>query len=207
MSARAAAVLVAVAAVAAAAGCRDRDALPGIDWQQMIAQPSLRPYEASELFSDGRAMRSPPLGTVPRDEPFGDPALLEGEVDGRPVEELPVPLTRELLERGRWLFETYCATCHGAEGDGRSAVAENMEFRKPPSLVTAPVTGMPPGRIYRVATYGYAFMPAYRAELDVVERWAVVAYLRALQLRREVRFAELPPELRDEARRALEGAR
>ena len=187
--------------VLAAAGCEG--VFPEIDWQQMIDQFKFQPFEACRYFADGRAMQTPPDGTVPHDRVVGRPALTTGVVDGRYVDAIPVPLTRELLSAGRFGFQTYCAACHGLDGSGASPVATNMELRKPPSLLTEPVRSFPPGRVFQVASEGYGLMPSYSVELSTRERWAVVAYLRALQLSQAVKLSALPPAVRAEAEHTL----
>jgi mono/diheme cytochrome c family protein len=187
--------------VVAVAGCEG--VLPSFDLQQMNDQYKVQPYEATTLFADGRGMQPPPLGTVPHDRVVGNPALTAGVADGRYVEHMPLPLSRPLLATGRFAYETYCAACHGLDGSGRSAVAHNMELRKPPPLVAEPVRSFPDGRIFQVATEGYGLMPSYAIELSTRERWAVVAWLRALQLSQSVALDALPPPLRRDAERAL----
>ena len=184
------------------AGCEG--VLPGIDWQQMNEQHKYQPYEACEYFADGRAMQAPPLFTVRHDAVVGQPALTDGRVDGHYVTSIPLAIDRDLLSQGRFAFETYCATCHGLTGDGHAAVVQNFELRRPPSLVTTEVQAFPPGRIYQAISHGYGLMPDYAHQLAPEERWAVVAYLTALQRRQSVKLDELPPELRAAAERALE---
>lgn len=198
MSGRALALVV---AAVAAAGCEG--VFPSFDLQQMNSQYKVQPYEATELFPDGRGMQPPPLGTVPHDRVLHDPALTSGRAGGGYVDRIPVPVTRELLATGRFGYETYCAACHGLDGSGRSAVARNMELRKPPPLVADPVRGFPVGRLFEVASDGYGLMPSYAIELSARERWAVVAWLRALQLSQAVSLDELPSALRSDAERAL----
>ena len=177
--------------------------LPEPDLERMLAQRNYRPYTAAPFFADGRAMRPPPEGTVDRQQVIGQPALTDGAVGGRYVTASPVPVDRPLLERGRDRFNIFCATCHGVRGDGRSEVARHMELRKPPSLISEPVTGFPPGRVYRVISVGYGLMPSYAAALPVGDRWATVAYLGALQLSQSTTLADLPPDLRAAAEKAL----
>jgi mono/diheme cytochrome c family protein len=110
-----------------------------------------------------------------------------------------VPVDLALLQRGRNRFRIYCATCHGPLGDGASQVAENMKLRKPPSLHEARLVDYPPGRMYRVIAEGYGLMPAYADELGVNDRWAVVAFIGALQMSQQVALLELPESLRQEA--------
>src|SRR5262245_30909472 len=101
----------------------------------MRRQPKLIPYDPSSFYSDGRAMRQPPAGTVPR-ELWGRPELLTGQgPDGAYVRRLPVPLTEELLALGERRFRSTCAACHGLLGDGRSVVASKMALRPPANLL------------------------------------------------------------------------
>ena len=172
------------------AGCHTSDIDP------MEIQPKLRPYTESDFFEDGRAMRAPPPGTVPRERPMGDPVLTGGLVDGRDADRIPLPITRELLERGQKRFEITCSACHGVLGDGRSLVARNMALRPPPSLHARRLQDAPPGAIFRVISQGYGLMPALAAEIPPEERWAAIAYLRALQLSQSAPVALAPPEVR-----------
>jgi len=176
---------------------------PITEFERMLNQARYEPYEACEFFEDGRAMRTPPEDTVPRDRVLSNPALTDGVVAGAYVDRLPIRRTRLGLARGRERFETFCAACHGIRGDGVSRVAQVMDLRKPPSLLTPSVRAFPPGRVYQVITLGYGLMRPYAEDLGVEERWDVVAYLRALQLSQTVRLEELPPRLRAEAEEAL----
>ncbi len=181
--------------------CGCEGVLPGFDWQQMNQQHKFQAFEACSYFLDGRAMQTPPLGTVPRNTPEAD--LDHAATGSTYLTQIPVPLTRELFDRGRFGFETYCAACHGGDGSGDSEVARNMDLRKAPSLVDEPVRSFPPGRIYQVASQGYGLMPAFANELTPLERWGTVAYLMALQRSRSVKLDDLPRDLRSEAAAAL----
>ncbi len=161
----------------------------------MERQPKARAFAANPFFEDGRAMRQPPTGTVPRERIVGNPALTQGQVGEKDVTEIPVPLTRALLEVGHRKFDIYCATCHGLVGDGRSPVAANMALRLPPNLHDR--AGMAVGHYYQVIANGFGLMPGYAAELTVEERWAVIAYLRALQLSQAAPLALAPPQERE----------
>jgi mono/diheme cytochrome c family protein len=169
---------------------------------RMLDQPRYEAYGKSELFDDGRAMRGILPGTVAREATKGSPLLLEGWEDGKYAERFPLPLTRALLERGHDGFETVCATCHGVLGDADSPVAAKMQLRKPPSLLSPEIEGFSPGRLYRVITVGYGLMPAVDYQLGVEERWAVAAYLKALERSQRVRTSELPEPVRDELLRS-----
>ncbi|UQA63772.1 cytochrome c [Polyangium aurulentum] len=175
-----------------------------MDFERMVNQARYEYYEPSEYFSDGRAMREPPEGTVPADRALGEPRVARGEEGGQYVETIPVPLSRATLEVGRSRFETMCAPCHGVLGDGVSVVAHNMTLRKPPSLVASPVTELPAGRVYQVIANGYGLMPSYGQELGVADRWAVVAYVRALQVHAGVPLDGLPAQVRQRALEELQ---
>jgi mono/diheme cytochrome c family protein len=172
----------------------------------MTNQDKAQPYEAEPLFADNQAMRMPPPGTVAyatRAERQWQAAHRDAETgigaDGHEVAAVPEPLTAALLQRGRERFEIVCATCHGPRGDGLSEVARHMEQRKPPNLLDGQVRGFSAGRIFSIITRGYGLMPSYERDLGTSDRWAVVAYLRALQLRQAVSLEALPRNLRRQA--------
>jgi mono/diheme cytochrome c family protein len=157
------------------AGTRASDVL-----QRMETQDKTLPYAANDLFADGRAMRTPPEGTIAREQPVGSPGITTGMVNGQLVTRIPIPVTPELLARGRHRFEIVCSNCHGLVGNGDSMVADNMATRLPPSLVA--LGFRPAGFFYQAITQGYGLMPSFSGEIPTEERWAVVAYVQALQL-------------------------
>lgn len=178
--------LPAVLAALLAAAC-------GRDPIGMLRQPRGKPFRGTAAFADGRMMRTPPPGTVPRGGPDLPDRVRTGEDGGRPVEEVPVPLSMPMLERGRHDFQIWCAACHGGLGDGRSVVATKMALRPPPSIVDH---RRAPGDVFRTITEGYGLMPSYAEDLDVEARWGVVAYLEALRRSRAVPLSALPPDVR-----------
>ena len=165
--------------------------------QRMESQEKYLPYKANDMFADGRAMRTPVEGTVARENLVGNSAVSKGLVDGKLVENVPLPITPELLARGKKKFEIVCATCHGLVGNGDSMVADNMPTRLPPSLIA--LSDKPAGFFYQAITLGYGLMPSFSGEIPVEERWAVVAYVRALQKSQNAK----PSELSDEDRKSL----
>lgn len=169
---------------------------PELSLERMQVQRRTDPYAESALFADGRAMRTPPAGTIPRERLLGPPALVRGTDGGRYVVRFPLPVTRALVERGRAHFEVVCATCHGVRGDGVSPVAAAMTLRPPPSLHEARLRAAPVGRLFEVASQGYGLMPSFAPYLGVEARWAVVAYVRALQLSQAAPASALPDDLR-----------
>ncbi|WP_437573079.1 c-type cytochrome [Sorangium sp. So ce887] len=177
-----------------------------LDLERMIRQHRYAPYQASELFHDGAVMRRPPEGTVPNDRVTGDPGLtrgVTGAAGGAYVARVPVPVTIELLRYGQGRYEIFCAACHGIAGDGESEVARNMTQRRPPSLVDPRVQAFPPGRVYQVIVEGYGLMRSYEANIPLRERWAIVAYVKALGRSRAAALDALPPPLRERARKEL----
>lgn len=183
---RAAAGTVAWVGIALGAGCFDSENL-----QRMDVQRKALPYGESAVFADGRAMRMPPGGTVAR-ERLADLALdFSHQPDGGYVSQNPLPLTPALLSEGRHKFEIVCATCHGLLGNGESMAAQNMSLRPPPDLHA--YRDRPDGYFYQVITHGFGLMPEHGRELTAHQRWAIVAYVRALQLSQHAPL-ELAPE-------------
>ena len=201
-------LLGAALALAATSSCEGL--LPEPDFERMINQDKAQPFEAQALFGDDQAMRMPPEGTVvhaaraAREQHAAHRAVETGiGAGGTELASVPVPLSEALLERGRDRFEIICATCHGPRGDGQSEVARHMEQRRPRDLLVEEVRGFTAGRIFRIITRGYGLMPSYERDLGAQERWAVVAYLRALQLRQAVSLDALPHDLRRRAEAEL----
>jgi mono/diheme cytochrome c family protein len=172
-------------------------------------QPSARRYQESAFYADGLSMHAPPEGTVPRERITGDAPLTTGRLPDGPIQPngeplpiyvaaIPVPVNKELLALGRKRFDITCATCHGPLGDGVSIVGTQMSLRPPPSLIQKNYIEKPSGYIFEVATKGFGMMASYAAELDVHERWAVVAYIRALQLAQTATVGDVPPARRNE---------
>jgi mono/diheme cytochrome c family protein len=184
--------------------CRSENVLHRLDpsWGRMQVQPRYDAYADSPFFDDHSAMRTPPEGTRPYEPAPRAEALTDGTESGVEVTAFPVPLTLPLLERGHTAFDVVCAACHGVAGDGNS-VAAGFMARRPPSLTEARIEALPPGRVYRVIRDGYGLMPAYATHLDVEERWAVAAYVRALQRSRHAVAARLPAPLSGELGRSV----
>ncbi|MGQ0506483.1 MAG: c-type cytochrome [Myxococcaceae bacterium] len=180
-------------AVCTLSGCREDI------FQRMEDQPKYLPYQSNEFYEDGRAMRTPPPNTVSREAYANDRLELRGNgpsVDAGYAVSNPLPVNAELLKKGRRHFEVYCATCHGLLGDGKSVVAENMPLRTPPSLHEK--AQRPDGYFYDAITYGYGIMPNYSEQLSATDRWAVVAYVRALQLSQRSTLDSAPPAVREQ---------
>jgi mono/diheme cytochrome c family protein len=178
---RVAMFLVAMLA-ATATGCR----------QDMHDQPRYEAFEAGPFFPDGRASRPTVDGTIARDEPDVDSALLTGaDEQGTSLKTSPVPTTPALLARGRERFGIYCTPCHDAVGSGRGMIVQRG-FRPPPSLHEPRLRAAPDGYVFDVITRGFGVMPAYTV-VPPADRWAIVAYVRALQLSQHVPVGMLAP--------------
>jgi len=160
----------------------------------MMTQDKQKPYRPSDHWPDRIGMRAPPPGTVAAAAYQGDNLALGAAEDGRPVAKIPVEVTPELLQVGRKKFDVNCAVCHGLLGDGDSLVAKNMAQRPPPSLHQRVM--LEDGHYYQVISSGFGIMPSYASALTVEERWAVVAYVRALQLSQRARLEQAPAEVR-----------
>ncbi|MCI0573699.1 MAG: cytochrome c [Myxococcaceae bacterium] len=173
--------------------------------QRMEVQPKYKAYQENDFFADHRAMREPPFGTIPRERPAGNPGVTAGAVDGVLVSQVPIQLTPEVLARGKHKYDIVCSQCHGVLGDGNSIVAENMALRLPPSLVA--LKDKPAGHFYQAITYGYGVMPSFAGEIRLEDRWAVVAYVRALQRSQNVPLAEAPAQVQEQLRRQTEEGR
>ncbi len=161
--------------------------------QDLYNQPKKKPYAASEFFDDGRAARPPVPGTIARGQLNDDPHLYAGRVNGQLVTTFPFPVDRAVLERGRSRYNIYCAPCHDRVGNGNGMIVLRG-FRQPPSLHIDRLRQAPVGHHFDVMTNGLGAMPDYSAQLEAHDRWAVVAYIRALQLSQRATTAEVPPE-------------
>jgi mono/diheme cytochrome c family protein len=159
--------------------------------QDMQDQPKYKPLAEDRFFADGRSARPIPAGTIARDELNDDDALHTGEANGTFLASIPVPVNVELLRRGRDRFDIYCSPCHGRLGDGNGMVAQRG-LRAPANFHTDRLRSVPPGYIYQVITNGYGAMGDYDDQIPVNDRWAIVAYVRALQLSRNANVNEVP---------------
>jgi mono/diheme cytochrome c family protein len=163
--------------------------------RDMQDQPKYKDLRGSAFFADHRSARPVVEGTVARGSRYADAAFLTGKENGQPVATLPMPLTRELLERGRDRYRIYCTPCHGLTGDGRGIVVQRG-YRQPPSFNIDRLRAAPVGYFYDVQTNGFGAMMDYSAQIPTADRWAIAAYLRALQLSQGATVADVPPEER-----------
>lgn len=188
-------ILVIAATAFALAGCERL-------MHNMYDQPRYDPGEASPLFPDGRAERPPPAGSIP--VAGGTLAMTSSGRKGRDLPaawqaaasaSAPPPITQALLARGQQRFEIYCLPCHSPLGDGDGPVVRRG-FPRPPSYHEQRLRDAPDRHFYDVITDGYGIMHSYADRVPPQDRWAIVAYIRALQLSQNAQLAQLPPAVR-----------
>jgi mono/diheme cytochrome c family protein len=158
----------------------------------MFKQPKNKSLTESDFFADGRAARLPVEGTVARGMLRTDERLYTGKVNGLFVGNVPLPLTRELLTRGRERFDIFCSPCHGRLGDGSGMIVQRG-LRRPPSYHIDRLREIPDGYFFDAITNGFGAMPSYASRVGVQDRWAITAYIRALQLSQASRLEDVPP--------------
>lgn len=169
----------------------------------MDQQSYYKAQTENPFFADGVTMRKPPVGTVARGMLAEDDAYFRGIArDTIFVVEIPAQVTRPMLERGRERFNIYCAPCHGQSGNGNGMVHVRAQalgegtWTPPTDLTSQTVVDRPAGHIFNTITNGIRTMPSYGAQLNPADRWAVTAYVRALQLSRGASAADLAVEVR-----------
>jgi mono/diheme cytochrome c family protein len=175
---------VATTLLLALAGCR----------QDMHDQPKYKPLAASKFFKDGLSARPIVEGTVARGHLDDEVELFTGKTAaGKLVDQMPVPVTAALVARGRERFDIYCSPCHDRTGSGNGMVVRRG-FKQPPSYHIDRLRQAPVGHFYDVMTNGFGAMPDYRAQIEPADRWAIVAYIRALQRSQHGTLADVSPD-------------
>jgi mono/diheme cytochrome c family protein len=183
----------------------------------MYDQPRYKPLAASDFFADGLSARPRVEGTIARGELHDDEPFYTGKEAGMLVTQIPqsvydalydnIPrqfnlapdrstpteLRRTLLTRGRERFDIHCSVCHGRTGDGDGMIVRRG-FRKPPSYHIERLRNAPAGHFFDVITNGLGAMPSYANRIEVADRWAIVAYVRALQLSQNARINDVPAD-------------
>jgi mono/diheme cytochrome c family protein len=176
-----AAPLLVVTLVALSAACR----------RDMQDQPRFRPFRSSSFFTDGRSERPLVPGTVARGRLDEDELFHTGKVAGKPAETFPFAVTAEILARGRDRYDIFCAPCHGRVGDGDGAVVERG-MRRPPSFHVERLVKAPPGYFVDVVANGFGAMFDQADRIDASDRWAIAAYVRALQRSQNAKLEDVP---------------
>ena len=166
----------------------------------MHDQPKYIPLRESAFFGDDRSARPIVEGTVARGHLHEDTLFYTGKVAGKDAEAFPIPITAPVLARGRERFDIYCAPCHGRTGGGDGMVVRRG-FRRPPTFHQDRLRDAPVGHFFDVITNGFGAMPDYAAEVRPEDRWAIIAYVRALQLSEHATTADVPPDHRGDLER------
>ena len=160
--------------------------------QDMHDQPRYKPFAASSFWPDKRSVRPIVDGTVARGKLKTDTRLWKGRAgDGSFVTELPVPVTKALLQRGQQRFNIYCTPCHGRAGDGEGMVVQRG-FKHPPTYHSDKMRQQPVGYIYDVITNGFGAMVSYSSRIPMEDRWAIAAYVRVLQFSQNATIEDVP---------------
>jgi len=158
--------------------------------QDMHDQPKYESLETSEFFEDGSASRLPPEGTVARGHLRDDELLYTGKENGEIAQVFPYPVTREMLTRGQQRYNIFCSPCHDRVGTGRGIIVQRG-LKQPPSFHIVRLREAAPGHFFDVITNGYGVMYSYASRVPVHDRWAIIAYIRALQLSHNASFGDV----------------
>jgi len=170
-----------------AAGCSRLD---------MQDQPKYKPQRPSDFFADGRSGRPELEGTIARGELHEDTAFYDGkDAVGNDIAEFPIAVDAAVIKRGQQRYDIYCAPCHGRLGNGMGMIVQRG-FKQPPSYHIDPLRNAPVGHYYHVISEGYGAMLDYSQQIQVRDRWAIIAYIRALQYSQNANVNDLPTEAR-----------
>jgi len=163
------------------AGCR-------LDMQ---VQPYQRPLVESDFYADKRSERPIIAGTVARGHLDADTYFYTGKIGSNDGDYLPFPVTADVMARGQQRFNIYCSPCHGELGDGNGMIVQRG-YKHPPSYHIERLRKAPIGYFFDVMTNGYGAMPDYSQQVQPEDRWAIAAYIRALQLSQHATEADVP---------------
>ena len=161
--------------------------------QAMYDQEKYEPLEASAFFADGMSFRSQVDGTVARGQLMLDEHFYQGKIQGQLAETLPVAVDRQLLERGQERYNIFCAPCHDQTGAGNGMIVQRG-LKQPLTFHQQRLREVPVGHFYDVITNGFGVMYSYASRISVADRWAIVAYIKVLQLSQNLEFDQLPAE-------------
>jgi mono/diheme cytochrome c family protein len=171
-----------LAVVVVTAACR-------LDMQD---QPRFKAQARNDFFPDLRSAREPVDGTVARGQLHEDTYFYTGKIGNNPGDAFPFPVTQQVLERGQQRYNIFCAPCHSRVGDGKGMIPSRGFSRMPPSYHIERLQKAPAGYFFDVITNGLGIMQGYSAQVPAQDRWAIVAYIRALQLSQNASSADLP---------------
>lgn len=159
----------------------------------MRDQPRVDPLAQSSFFADQLSARPPVPDTVARGQLDADEHLYTGRLNGEYAATFPFTITQPILERGQQRYAIFCAPCHSLTGDGKGVVTQ-YGMPEPPSLHSADLRDEPPGYYFDIITAGTRVMPSYAARIPPADRWAIIAYIRALQLSQNADPSQVPAD-------------
>lgn len=195
--ARSAAVGALAAGTLLAGGCR----------QDMHDQPKYTTYAPSQFFANGASARQPVEHSVPRGSVSEDTLLFTGRENGAPAAQFPFAVTAAVLSRGQTRFDAFCAPCHDRTGSGNGMIVQRG-YKRPTSFHEPRLRDSAPGYFFQAISNGFGVMPGYAAQIpDVQDRWAIIAYIRALQLSQNATLADVPAAERAVLQREREAKR
>ncbi|HWZ32765.1 MAG TPA: cytochrome c [Bryobacteraceae bacterium] len=169
-------------ALAFLSGCSSVQRVPPLEvWDDMKRQGKFKPQMENDLFADHRDSRVPPAGVVARGHQYEDTVYSTGMVGEMYVGKSPVPITMEQLKKGQAKFTTYCTPCHDRTGTGQGIVPLHVPTWQPANLMEDRIVQFADGEIFTVMSDGRRTMPAYKYQVSIEDRWAIIAYLRVLQ--------------------------
>ena len=163
--------------------------------QDMHDAPSYDPLQQTDFFADGAASRMLVANTVARGQLREDEHFYTGKVNGQPATEFPMAITADVMARGQERFNVFCSPCHGRTGLGDGMIVKRG-FRQPPSYHEERLRIAPPGYFFDVMTNGFGAMQDYASQVPPADRWAIAAYIRALQLSQSAKVADVPADRR-----------
>jgi mono/diheme cytochrome c family protein len=167
--------------------------------QDMHNQPKYVPYRSSEFFTDGLSERQQVLNTVARGELHEDAYLFNGKVGTKEGDRFPFPITQAVMERGRERYDIYCSPCHSRVGDGNGMIVKRG-YRQAANFHDQKYATQTVGHYYDVITHGSGAMPDYAAQIEPADRWAIAAYIRALQYAQNGTMADVPADQRGQVK-------
>jgi len=176
--------------------------------QDMHNQPKYVTYRSSEFFPDGLSERQPIGNTVARGELREDAYFYSGKLGTKEGDRFPFPVTAAVMERGRERYDIYCSPCHSRVGDGNGMIVKRG-YRQAANFHLPRYLSQPVGHYYDVISHGWGAMPDYAAQIEPADRWAIAAYIRALQYAQSGSMADVPAEergqLRDQSQILIQG--
>lgn len=173
--------LGALACAGLLAGCR----------QDMHDEPKFFPQRGTDFYADGRSVRPQVANTVARNQLHADTYFYTGFINGKEGDAMPFPVTMKVLERGQERYNLYCTPCHSRVGNGMGMIVDRG-YAHASDYHTARLEAAPLGHFFNVMSNGYGSMPDYSAQIAPVDRWAIVAYIKALQLSQKATQADVP---------------